>query len=289
MGRNVKFLWILLLVGVFFSSCGNDSNEILNENTTGSTTENTTSSTTDETKGTTTSNVIFEDNFDQTDGIPDKTKWILTGPVPTSSWAKYFSGSYDQAYVKNGNLVLKAEKINGTYKVAAIRSQGKFDFTYGKVEARARITAVQGGWAAIWMWPSIEPTLINDGEIDIMEQVNHETKVYQTVHSYYTYVLKQNDPIHQISVPFNVNEYNIYAVDWTPDKITFSVNGKTTLTYPNMHLKDEANKKQWPFNKMFYLYLDYKLGETGTWPNGIDDSQLPGYMEIDWIKVTQSK
>lgn len=280
MTKLAKLSLSLFFIIVINSACSNGSDEILENPTTESSSEGT--------KTTTTSNVVFEDNFN-TDGVPDKNKWVLTDPSPTSAWGKYFSGSYDQAYVKNGVLVLKAEKVNGVYKAAAIRSQWKFEFMYGKVEARARIKSAKGGWAAIWMWPAQQPKFINDGELDIMEQVNNETKVYQTLHSYYTYVLKHTDPLNQFTAAYNVNEFNTYAVDWTPEKISFYVNNKLTFTYPNLHLADENNLRQWPFNKMFYLFLDYTLGDVGTWPNGIDDSQLPGYMEIDWIKVTQAE
>lgn len=47
------------------------------------------------------------------------------------------SESYDQAYIKDGKLILKAEKVNGVYKAGGIETKDKFSFTYGRVEVRA--------------------------------------------------------------------------------------------------------------------------------------------------------
>jgi len=67
----------------------------------------------------------------------------------------------------------------------------------------------------------------------------------------------------------------------------FSVNGVTTLTYPNLNLEDESTKKQWPFCSPYYLILNQAVGGSGTWPGPITDSQLPAIMEVDWVRVTQ--
>ena len=227
--------------------------------------------------------LIFEDTFDQSGSTPDPAKWTLCHKS-TPAWAQYLSESYDQAYVEGGKLILRGEKIGGVYKTGGVMSMGKFDFTYGKAEINARFTTAQGGWPAIWMlsaggeWPA-------GGEIDIMEMVNHETVVHQTVHSHYTYDLGQKDPPQSATTPYEVGQFNTYAVDWTPEELVFSVNGTVSLTYPNLHLANEATMLQWPFDGPFYLILNFALG--GPWPGEITDAQLPVFMEVDWVRVTQ--
>lgn len=293
MGKYVKFLLLMLFMGGINSSCsensvtGEDPTAILDSNTTENATENTTENTTDDTKGSTTTKVIFEDNFDQTTGLPDPSKWVLCPKMAGVPWANYLSGSNDQAYVKNGLLVVTGEKVNGVYKSGGIQTKGKVEFTYGKVEVRARFKSVQGGWPAIWMMP-VTNSWPDDGEIDIMEEVSKQTICYQTVHSYYLNKLGKTDPIRQTTEFFNVDQFNTYAVDWTPEKLEFSINGKVTFSYPNLHLTDEATMKQWPFKRPFYIILNYALGGSGTWPGVITDSELPGNMEVDWVKVTQT-
>jgi beta-glucanase (GH16 family) len=233
--------------------------------------------------------VIFEDNFEQTDRIPNSTKWSLC-PNKTAAWAKYLSSSYDQAYVENGKLILKAEKVSGIYKTGGIQTKGKFDFTYGKVEVNARFITAKGAWPAIWMMPTDRtgewPTC---GEIDIMEQLNHDNYVYQTIHNHYKNDLGFTTPTPTKTISYNVNQFNTYAIEWSSEKIVFSVNGIVSFTYPNLHLTDEVIKKQWPYNKSFYLILNCALGGAGTWPGVITDSELPASMEVDWVKVSQEE
>ena len=51
-----------------------------------------------------------------------------------SDWNDEMSESYDQAYVKDGKLVLVAEKIDGEYRAGGICTNGKFDFTFVKLK-----------------------------------------------------------------------------------------------------------------------------------------------------------
>lgn len=101
--------------------------------------------------------VVFEDNFDGTSAMPDTTRWKVCRRFHPD-WARHLSESFDQAYVKDGKLVLLAEKKDGKYLTGGIETRGKFDFTYGKAEARCRFTAMpQGNWSAWWLMPTSDP------------------------------------------------------------------------------------------------------------------------------------
>ena len=139
--------------------------------------------------------VLFMDEFD-VDGNPDPTKWVLCQKAG-SDWNDEMSESYDQAYVKDGRLILKAEKIGDEYKAGGIETQGKFDFTFGRVEVKAKITSYpNGAFPAIWMMPKkyIYDGWPNCGEIDIMEHVKQESAIHHTIHTHYTYDLNIKDP-----------------------------------------------------------------------------------------------
>lgn len=237
-----------------------------------------------------TGTVVFWDDFEQSDSIPDTSKWGLC-PPQTSAWNRYMSNSYDQAYISDGKLVLLGEKVDGTYKTGGVQSLGKFEFIYGKVEVNARFTNAQGGWAAIWMMPKASTPIYNGwpacGEIDIMEHLNHDGYIYQTIHTHYKNTLGYNTPTPGATATINVGEFNTYGLEWSEDSLVFSVNGVTTHTYPNLKLADEETKKQWPFCSPYYLILNQALGGSGTWPGPITDSQLPAKMEVDWVRITQ--
>lgn len=235
--------------------------------------------------------VIFEDDFIQSAKIPDPTYWTLC-KKGGSTWSRNLSESYDQSFVEDGKLVLVAEIINGEYQTGGIHSKGKFDFKYGKVEISAKLVrTAKGGFPALWMMPdkSVYGGNPKSGEIDIMEQLNNDTLVYQTIHNHYRTTLGNSDPQPYVKVGYNVNEFNVYGMIWDEEKIVFTVNGQETLTYPNLHLADEEEKIQWPFNHEFYMILNYSLGGDDSWVGNIVDEELPTRMEIDWVKVTQYK
>lgn len=233
-------------------------------------------------------NVIFMDDFD-VEGIPDPAKWELC-PKGGSDWNDEMSESYDQAYVEDGRLVLVAEKTDGIYRAGGIKTQGKFGFTFGKVECRARITRCpDGAFPAIWMmpqksryqgWPAC-------GEIDIMEHIKQEPHIHQTIHTNYTYTLG-NKAGTTMQTVCDYGDWNVYAVEWTNDSLTFYVNDVETFTYRDMNLSDESEKKQWPFTDAaeFYIILNMGLGDDGTWAGAVDDAGLPAMMEVDWVRVS---
>lgn len=232
--------------------------------------------------------VLFYDDFTGSSTTPDPDKWVLCQRGDTN-WSRYLSESYDQAYQQDGILYLKAEKVDGEYKTAGIETRGKFDFTYGKVECRAKFERMpQGNHTGIWMMPSPPAQQWpKSGEIDIMEHLNQDDKIYETAHSWYSDDMGyKDDPVSQKTVDINKEDWNIYGLIWTPEKITYTVNGQEYLSYPNLHLGGQTGDYQWPFDHPFYLILSQSLGGEGTWAGAIDDSELPAIFEIDWIKVT---
>lgn len=233
--------------------------------------------------------VVFEDDFEGDSSVPDPTKWVLC-ERSTSNWARYLSESYNQAYQKDGYLYLVGEMVDGEYKTAGIETRGKFDFEYGTVTCRARFERMaQGGHSGIWMMPAPPAEQWpKSGEIDIMEHLNKDDIVYETVHSWYADDMGHKDnPKAQATADIDNTDWNIYGVRWTPDEITYTVNGKDTFTYPNLHLDGQDGAYQWPFAHPFYIILSQSLSGQGTWAGPIDDSQLPVVMVIDWIKVAQ--
>ncbi|MCH5320103.1 MAG: glycoside hydrolase family 16 protein, partial [Paramuribaculum sp.] len=174
--------------------------------------------------------------FENSTGIPDPDKWVLCEKT-SATWARYLSGSYDQAYTKDGSLYLIGEQKNGEYLTGGIETRGKFEFEHGMVECRARFVKMpMGGHTGIWMMPAPPAQQWpKSGEIDIMEHLNKEDVVYETVHSWYADDMgHKDDPMAQKIVPVNKDDWNIYGVEWTSDKITYTVNGEPFLEYPNL-------------------------------------------------------
>ncbi|MFO7936787.1 MAG: glycoside hydrolase family 16 protein [Kiritimatiellia bacterium] len=219
----------------------------------------------------------------------DNSKWKLCNRGK-SAWNNTVSDDPRLIKVKNGILQLfgiendNKEKDPAPYLTGAITSKGQYSFKYGKARIRARFKCAQGAWPALWMlgnekgWPA-------NGEIDLMEHLNFDDKIYQTVHSVYTHRIdKTNTPRHGDTTPIpDKNGWNTYGCEWDADKIMFTVNGQPTLTYPRVAEKGE---KQWPFNQPFYFILSMQIG--GGWVNKTGPTEpdhYPAWLEVDWIRV----
>ena len=121
------------------------------------------------------------------------SKWNLEPREPgwTNQELQEYTTSSDNAFVKDGKLVIKAIKTtdkngNDYYTSGKVTGQDKTDFMYGKVVASAKVPEGQGLWPAIWMMPTNESYYgqwPKCGEIDIMEVLGNQTHIaYGTVH-----------------------------------------------------------------------------------------------------------
>lgn len=232
-------------------------------------------------------NIIFEDNFN-TSGNFDNSKWSYCSRINVS-WAKYLTSTPDYASLDGSNLVLKMDNktIPGDavpYHSGGIETKGKFEFKYGKVEVRAKFTQGIGSWPAIWMMPA-SPAVYgnwpNSGEIDIMEHVNNESIIHQTIHSGVATNPDGGSSVSKSS-SYNTTDFNTYGIIWTENKIEFYLNGNLKYAY---NKPDNATSAQWPFDKPFYLILNQSGG--AGWPGPITDSMLPFQMQVDWVRVYQ--
>ncbi|MDD2597726.1 MAG: glycoside hydrolase family 16 protein [Kiritimatiellae bacterium] len=230
--------------------------------------------------------LLWQDEFDGTK--LDDSKWALC-KRGKADWMNTISDDPSLIKVANGTLLLRGiqnnnlDKDPSPYLTGAITSKDKFTFQYGKVQVRARFKSAQGAWPALWMlgqdrgWP-------DNGEIDLMEHLNFDDIVYQTVHSSYTLNIdKTNTPKKGTTCKIERDRWNTYGCEWDADKIIFTVNGEPTLSYPRL---PEKGEKQWPFNQPFYFILSMQIG--GNWVNGsgpTNPAHYPASMEIDWVRV----
>ena len=166
-----------------------------------------------------------------------------------------------------------------------IHSKGKRSIRFGRVDVRARIVGGKGFWPAIWLIPDVDIPWPRGGEIDIMEHLNHDPEIHQTVHTYLTWKGLEKLVTNHSTTPVRPDEFNVYSVEMTPYRIEFFVNGRSTHVFPRL-LPDR--EKQFPFrNNPFYIILSAQLG--GTWVGEIDLGDLPVVMEIDYVRLYEKR
>src|SRR6266568_4982121 len=134
--------------------------------------------------------LVWSDEFDGKS--LDQSKWelIVNGRGGGNNELQYYRR--ENARIENGMLVIEArkEKFNDPdgsrdYTSAKIRTKGKSDWTYGRIEVRAKLPKGKGIWPAIWMMPTDNRygNWPNSGEIDIVELVGQEPQiVHGTLH-----------------------------------------------------------------------------------------------------------
>ena len=238
-------------------------------------------------------NIVWQDEFDK-DSL-DLTKWSreIGGHGWGNNELQFYTDSDSNSYVENGNLILKAQVVpqgigssKGLryYSSARLRTYGKGDWKYGRIEVKAKVASGQGIWPAIWMlptdwlfggWPS-------SGEIDIMEHVGYDLGVvHGSVHTeaYNHKINTQRSSARKIA---NVDtEFHVYSIIWDKDKISFFIDDVQYFLFEN---DQQGNYKTWPVDQRFHLLINIAVG--GDWPGNPDNStNFPRKMLVDYVRV----
>ena len=165
------------------------------------------------------------------------------------------------------------------YTSARIKTENLFEFTYGRVEVRAKLPSAGGTWPALWAlganfdtvgWP-------DSGEIDIMEHVGNNSNVVSSA-LHYPGNSGGNAITNTTAVSTATSEFHNYTVEWTPEAIKFVVDDEVVhLTF--------VNDGSTPFNSDFFLIMNVAMG--GTLGGTIDPAFTEATMEVDYIRVYQ--
>ena len=238
--------------------------------------------------------LVWSDEFDYT-GLPDATKWSYD--VGGHGWGNkeqqfYTERRTENARVENGSLIIEARRDNWEgheYTSARLVTKGKGDWTYGRIEVRAKLPSGRGTWPAIWMLPTGKDygRWPNGGEIDIMEHVGSDADmIHASIHTRaYNHSISTQKSAN-IKVPNARSVFNVYAVEWTPEEIRGYVNDQHYFTFKNERLTNRAaDYRQWPFDKPFHLLLNIAVGGTWGGSGGVDPNIWPQRMEIDYVRV----
>jgi beta-glucanase (GH16 family) len=238
--------------------------------------------------------LMWQDNFKGKD--LDTTKWNLISVSPgqrASDWNRHMINDPRVYSVKDGCLYLTAIKNPGVendarpYLTGGVNSRNKFYFTYGKIEIRMKKECAQGAWPALWML--LQDRSPNGGEIDLMEHLNFDPNIHYNVHCRWVDALKNksNPKSSNSEAKTDVTQWNVYGMEWHPDVLIWTLNGKETFRYPRLEKSQDPEQLQWPYDKPFYFILSQQLG--GSWVGEVNPDQLPVSMIIDYVKVYQQR
>ena len=234
---------------------------------------------------------LWHDEFDGE--TIDTSKWTFEIGTGAGGWGnnewEYYTSRKENAYIKDGVLHIRAQKEDyegQKYTSARMITKDKFAFTYGTVEARIALPTGKGIWPAFWMlgenfdtvgWPAC-------GEIDIIEAVNSENKIYGTNHwangvEYATYGNNTGDYRNQ-KFELDITQFHTYKFTWDEKYIRMFVDD---FMYHEILIENNEGDTE-EFHKPFFFLLNVAVA--GNWPGfEVDDSQFPNEMLVDYIRV----
>lgn len=137
--------------------------------------------------------LVWQDEFNY-HGHLDSAKWNYEtgGDGWGNNELQYYTGRrLKNARVENGRLIIEAHKENyggKQYTSARVTTTEKGDWTYGRIEVKAKLPSGRGTWPAIWMLPTDwiygDGSWPDNGEIDIMEHVPNIIGKYPREHQF---------------------------------------------------------------------------------------------------------
>lgn len=173
------------------------------------------------------------------------------------------SGPFDCWYSFNWRKQRYDPPVNCEWVSGKITTENRIGFLYGRLEARIKSTGAAGTWPAFWTlgtdysvngWPYC-------GEIDIHEgNGGIPNKNWGTIHG--TAYWPGGEIYRDTSV---LADWHVYAVDWKPDYIAFSVDGEIYKTITASDLTKtpwnlDLEKGGWEFNKPHFAILNLAVG-----------------------------
>jgi beta-glucanase (GH16 family) len=233
--------------------------------------------------------LIWQDEFSG-GPAPAADKWNFErGLVRNHELQYYTANRRENARVADGQLIItgRHEPWEGaSYTSASLTTRGKFAFTYGKVEIRAKIPTGRGTWPALWMlgadedkvgWPLC-------GEIDLMENVGFDPrKLHFSVHTgaFNHAIHTQRSRAVVLDAPWA--DFHRYGLIWTPERLEFFLDGEKTFEFAN----DSRGVAHWPFDAPQFLIVNLALGGEWGGQQGMDDGIFPVEFRVDYVRVWQ--
>lgn len=227
--------------------------------------------------------LIWSSEFDSTS--LDLTKW--TYDLGAGGWGnaepQYYTANEANVGVDTGYLRITAieEDFAGAdYTSARIKTQDRFQFKYGRIEARIKLPIGQGIWPAFWMLGSniTEVSWPKCGEIDIMEHVGNSEYIHGTYH-----YDNWGHTYYGEDYWCDVTQFHVYAVEWDHQRIKWFVDG---ALYYSANIEDEIGSTE-EFHHPFFIILNMATG--GYWPGYPDAStEFPAHMYVDYVRVYQN-
>ena len=275
----MRLAWLLLLVGLTVAavSCTSGGNSYSALNQPGSDWE-----------------LVFQDEF-KGHGVPDPDKWISqeynrkkNSDGPDGWWLKENVG-----LTGHGHLEIRATKIPNRnpsedddpydYASGMVSTEGKFETTFGRYEARIKLPHDPGWWLAFWLFSHQvhnEDGSGEDGtEVDIVEGFGWTDTIVYSLH-WDGYGKAHKRASHRDFRPGIRSGWHVFALEWSPTEYIWFVDGEEVW---RSSAGGVGKTPVWI--KLSGEISTHKSVAHEWWSEMPDPKRLPDHFLVDWVRV----
>jgi beta-glucanase (GH16 family) len=236
--------------------------------------------------------LVWSDELEGPAGAaPDPARW--SRELGGSGWGnqelQFYTDRPENAALDGaGRLAITArqESWGGrAFTSARLTTRGQLEQAYGRFEARLQLPSGKGLWPAFWLlgsdcgrvgWPAC-------GEIDVMESRGAQPwRVSSAAHG--PGYSAGSALIEAFEIPGRASlaaDFHVYAVEWEPDELRFSVDGTTYHTVRASRLPAGG---RWVFDHPFFVILNLAVGGTFGGPPDATTA-FPQTLWVDHVRV----
>ncbi len=232
--------------------------------------------------------MVWQDEFDGPAGqAPDGSKWTYDiGTDWGNAQLEYDTDRPENVSLDgSGNLAIVARResfAGSAFTSARITTEGLFDQTYGRFEARIQMPWGPGMWPAFWLlgsnitsvgWPQC-------GEIDVMEYRGQQPQlIHGSVHGPgYSGGAAITKSFGLTESRFDVG-FHVFAVEWGEGYIDYFVDDT-----PYQRIEPDDVTGEWVYDHPFYIILNLAVGGNYVgFPT--EQTEFPQTMLVDYVRV----
>lgn len=250
--------------------------------------------------------LVYSDDFDGATLDPTRWSYEVGGSIRNGE-AQAYTDRPENVAIEAGELILtaRAEALDGAaFTSGSVNSEGRFSFTFGRVEARIAAPLGQGCSSAFWMLPeapapAVRSCLEGAGCYDgtwpawgDMTIANQQSQLPDQVLGTASYGI-WDDALEGVTHGVSGNavasvddptEYHTYALEWGPARLEWFIDDvrvRTLALPPNDMYAPEGID---PFSQPFHVRLNLAVGGLDQAP---DPADYPQRMRVDWLRVWQ--
>ena len=269
--------------------------------------------------------VIWKDEFDGTGAIDnnglDNSKWGYELGCIRGVEQQHYTKDKENVHVDDGKLVLEVtdrakesqyKNPRGDrqviYNSGSVRTHGKQDFLFGRIEVLAKLPEGQATFPAFWTLGSdftLDGSINGDqgdgwplsGEIDIMESIGDPNFAYETLH--YSDTNKPgytpgadngkyagNGKGSKITTPGVVIDgetYHVFGINWSEGKMEWYIDDQIVRSVD--YSDDPAAKAA--LDRPQYIQLNFATG--GNWPGDAGSNLAGQTFKVEYAYYAQNQ